>query len=137
MELWKELTYKEYHGPAYNDKIPTTYKTGFFSQSVAGLIFPKIWEEYKQYMLDLKVPEEFVEDPLVDSEYWKISFTINEPICGSLEKDSEDDDEDFLPENLPLLKAEITCTVKVVETAEESPDLPLKTYVNFKYKGNK
>ena len=48
-----------------------------------------------------------------------MELNINEPVfAAGLEKDEEDDEEDFEPENFPLIKATITCTVKAVDLPE-------------------
>jgi hypothetical protein len=66
-----------------------------------------------------------------------MEFNMNEPVFGAaIEKDEEDDEEDFEPEKFPLIKATITCTVKAVDLPE-GEEIPKQTYVNFKYKGNK
>jgi hypothetical protein len=48
----------------------------------------------------------------------------------------EADEEDKEDEEEPVVEATVSCTVKSVEM-EEGNHIPSKTYVNFKYAGNK
>jgi len=46
-------------------------------------------------------------------------MNVHEPICAVLEKDEEDDEEDFNEENFPLSTAQVTCQIKAAEWDEE------------------
>ena len=93
----------------------------------------KVWESYKHYQHTAQVPSNLREDPLIDDTHWKLTMKVQEPLSASFDKWEDEDSEDF-EDN--CVEAEVICTVKSVEMDEES-EIPKKTYVNFKYTGNK
>ena len=61
-----------------------------------------------------------------------MTFTVAEPVCEVNEPiEGEEDEED--DEELPMVTAEVTATVKAAEK-EEGNAIPKKVYLNFKRK---
>lgn len=136
MEELNGKEYKEYTDTVNSSQIPGRMQTGFFSESVADHILAKVWEIFNKYQHDKKIKEH--EDPVLDCDYWKLNFTVHEPICEEEIINAEEGAEEEFAESgsIPMISANVSCIVKAVEMHEDSP-LPKKTYVNFKYKGNK
>jgi hypothetical protein len=93
----------------------------------------KVWESYKQYQHNAQVPTNLREDPLIDDTHWKLSMKVQEPLSASFDKWEDEESEDF-EDN--CVEAEVIFNDKSVEMDEET-EIPKKTYVNFKYTGNK
>ena len=67
---WQEQapSYKMYNATKADTDIPSRYQTGFFSESVAQHILCKLWELYKRYQTELKVPESQIGHPQLEND---------------------------------------------------------------------
>jgi len=70
---WDEITeYKQYNGSSAD--VPSNYMSGFFSEAVGNHLFAKVWEIYKRFEHDKKVPEDKQLSPDYETGEWKMTL---------------------------------------------------------------
>lgn len=80
VESWSELSYKP-----YREGVKST--TGFFCNTIAQHLFIALWE----FLASRKHPT----TPEVDETFWKMNFSLDEPILDDLEPEEGEDEEDM------------------------------------------
>jgi len=106
-----DLQYKEFDG----DRLKKN--NGFFSKAGATHLYLAL---YEHFALKGQDPSDLL---TVDSEYYKATFEVSEPMEALDEEDE--------PINQTCM---VSATVKMVESEPGSPNIPNIVYMNFKKK---
>lgn len=94
VEAWDELKYKVF-------KPSVSGTTGFYCNTIAQHLFIALWE----FLGSRKYPT----TPEVDPAFWKMNFSLDEPILDDLEPESDEDEEDM---KMPTVEVDIVALVE-------------------------